>query len=204
MFIEMSLRRSPSTPPCSSITRLIFRTSSSDRSFTRRSGPTPASLRILFERTRPMPKMYVRPISTRFVRGRSTPAIRAIHHPRNSRNAHASMQQCKNATMQPCKTFRLAFGLLHSALTTTLFQQPAERQAWISSLSLLVLLIRTDDPHDAAAADDLALVANSLHRCSNFHDDLRLKLNIKALAAGAHPRRDLTLMPRVGFPCPQL
>ena len=106
--------------------------------------------------------------------------------------------------MQPCKTFRLAFGLLHSALTTTLFQQPAERQAWISSLSLLVLLIRTDDPHDAAAADDLALVANSLHRCSNFHDDLRLKLNIKAMAAGPHPRRELTLMPRFGFPCPQL
>src|SRR6266404_8294973 len=35
MFIEISLRRSPSTPPCSSITRLIFRTSSSPRSLTR-------------------------------------------------------------------------------------------------------------------------------------------------------------------------
>src|SRR5437660_12607697 len=41
-----------------------------------------------------------------------------------------------------------------------------------SSLSLFVLLIRTDDPHHAAAADDLALVADSLHRCSNFHHDL--------------------------------
>src|SRR4051812_19821004 len=37
------------------------------------------------------------------------------------------------------------------------------------SLSLLVLLIRTDHPHHAAAADDLALVANLLHRCSNLH-----------------------------------
>src|SRR5882672_1911776 len=55
MFMEISLRRSPSTPPCSSITRLMFRTSSSDRSLIRISGLTPASVRILFERTRPMP-----------------------------------------------------------------------------------------------------------------------------------------------------
>src|SRR5881296_770867 len=55
MFIEISLRRSPSTPPCSSITRLIFRTSSSERSLTRMSGLTPASFRMPFERTRPIP-----------------------------------------------------------------------------------------------------------------------------------------------------
>src|SRR5277367_3581008 len=36
-------------------------------------------------------------------------------------------------------------------------------------LPLLVLLIRTDHPHDAAAADDLAFVANLLDRCPDFH-----------------------------------
>src|SRR5687768_8827640 len=78
MFIEISLRRSPSTPPCSSSTRVILRTSSSVRSLTRTSGLTPAVERMTFERCRPMPKMYVSPISMRFVRGRSTPEIRAI------------------------------------------------------------------------------------------------------------------------------
>jgi len=44
--MEISFRRSPSTPPTSSITRLIFRTSSSDRSFTRMSALTPADDRM--------------------------------------------------------------------------------------------------------------------------------------------------------------
>src|SRR4029079_3201562 len=38
------------------------------------------------------------------------------------------------------------------------------------SLPLLVLLIRADHAHHATAADDLALVANSLHRCSDLHN----------------------------------
>ena len=29
-------------------------------------------------------------------------------------------------------------------------------------------------------------------------------ISINALAAGPHPRRELTLMPRFGFKCPQL
>jgi hypothetical protein len=32
-----------------------------------------------------------------------------------------------------------------------------------------VLLVGADHPHDAAAADDLALVANLLDRCPDFH-----------------------------------
>ena len=37
------------------------------------------------------------------------------------------------------------------------------------SLTLFVLLIRADHPHHAAAADDLALVTDSLHRRSDLH-----------------------------------
>jgi hypothetical protein len=37
------------------------------------------------------------------------------------------------------------------------------------SLTLLVFLIRADHPHHPAAADDLALVANSLDRSSYLH-----------------------------------
>jgi hypothetical protein len=36
-------------------------------------------------------------------------------------------------------------------------------------LPLLVLLVGTDHPHDAATADNLALVANLLDRCPDFH-----------------------------------
>jgi hypothetical protein len=39
------------------------------------------------------------------------------------------------------------------------------------TLSLLVLLIRADHPHHAAAPDDLALVANPPNRCSHLHKD---------------------------------
>src|SRR5262245_1082668 len=39
-------------------------------------------------------------------------------------------------------------------------------------LSLFVFLIRTNDPHDAAAPNDLAFVANPLYRCSDFHNIL--------------------------------
>src|SRR5262245_47060522 len=37
------------------------------------------------------------------------------------------------------------------------------------SLTLLVFLVRADHPDDAASADNLALVAHALDRCSNFH-----------------------------------
>src|SRR5687768_16716059 len=55
MFIEIYLRRSPSTPPASSSTRLLLRTSSSERSFTRMSGLTPAVTSTSFDRFRPIP-----------------------------------------------------------------------------------------------------------------------------------------------------
>jgi hypothetical protein len=38
-----------------------------------------------------------------------------------------------------------------------------------SPLPLLVAGIATDDVNDAAAADDLALIANSLDACLDFH-----------------------------------
>src|SRR5215510_4255677 len=56
-------------------------TSSSLKSRTRLSTSTPASPRILFDRERPIPKIYVRPISARLFAGRSTPAMRAILPP---------------------------------------------------------------------------------------------------------------------------
>jgi hypothetical protein len=40
-----------------------------------------------------------------------------------------------------------------------------------STLSLLVLRVLTDDPDDPLPADDLALAAYALHRCSNFHGE---------------------------------
>src|SRR5690606_35387856 len=39
-------------------------------------------------------------------------------------------------------------------------------------LSLLVLLVAADDPHDAVAAHDLALDANPLDRCPDLHGAL--------------------------------
>jgi hypothetical protein len=47
-----------------------------------------------------------------------------------------------------------------------------------SPLPLFVLLIRTDHPHHAAAADDLAFVTNPSDRCPDLHElphrDLRI------------------------------
>src|SRR3712207_7327865 len=39
------------------------------------------------------------------------------------------------------------------------------------SLPLLVLLVRADDPDDAAAADHFALVAHALDRCSDLRSE---------------------------------
>jgi len=39
-------------------------------------------------------------------------------------------------------------------------------------LTLFVFLVRADHAHHAAAAHDLALVTDSLHRCSDLHDPL--------------------------------
>ena len=47
---------------------------------------------------------------------------------------------------------------------------PAIR-AIVLSLPLLVFLVRANHAHDAAAPDDLALVANPLDRSSYFHND---------------------------------
>jgi hypothetical protein len=37
------------------------------------------------------------------------------------------------------------------------------------ALTLLVLGVLADDPHDTLAADDLALVADLSNACSDFH-----------------------------------
>src|SRR5204862_1514256 len=42
-------------------------------------------------------------------------------------------------------------------------------RARFSPLPLLVARIRADDPDHALAADDLALAADSLYRCTYFH-----------------------------------
>jgi hypothetical protein len=38
-----------------------------------------------------------------------------------------------------------------------------------SALALFVFLVLANHPHHTAAMDDLALVANFLYRCSDFH-----------------------------------
>src|SRR4051812_29084265 len=38
------------------------------------------------------------------------------------------------------------------------------------SLSLLVLGVRADHPHDALAADDLAVLTDAANACSDLHD----------------------------------
>src|SRR6267143_404220 len=42
----------------------------------------------------------------------------------------------------------------------------------------------------------------SLNAVAMFYDSLGA--HVYLLAAGPHPRRELTLMPRLGFPCPRL
>jgi hypothetical protein len=42
-----------------------------------------------------------------------------------------------------------------------------------STLALLVARVRADHPHDAVAADDLAVAADFLDRCEYFHLLLR-------------------------------
>src|ERR1700730_1313418 len=99
--------------------------------------------------------MYVRPISTRLVRGRSTPAIRAIL-PRFLR--------CKEVRKWSTPHFLLSHFLTSSLPHFLTFSLSGK-----SPLPLLVLLVRTDHPHDAATANDLALVADLLDRCPDFH-----------------------------------
>src|SRR5882672_6716841 len=48
---------------------------------------------------------------------------------------------------------------------------PAKRAIRLT-LPLLVSLVFADDPHDPAPADHLALVANLLDRCPDFHRTL--------------------------------
>jgi len=56
---------------------------------------------------------------------------------------------------------------MHSPMTSPIHQ--FTRSPITLPLSLLVLLVGANHPHHPAATDDLALVANALHRCSNLH-----------------------------------
>jgi hypothetical protein len=47
-----------------------------------------------------------------------------------------------------------------------------QQLATLSSLPLLVLGVRADHPHDALAADDLAILTDPLDAGSNLHDRL--------------------------------
>ena len=136
------MRRSPSTPPCSSITRLILRTSSSVRSLTRMSG------------------LDARPRS----------GCRS--------SAGARSRRCTSA---------------RSRRASCAGDRRLQYVPWSLSLPLLVLLVRADHPHHAAAADDLALVANPLHRCSDLHRRLRSAVQLldrpgPAMRRPAHQR----------------
>jgi hypothetical protein len=48
----------------------------------------------------------------------------------------------------------------------------------MSTLALFVARVAADDVHDAAAADDLAFIANSLNAGFDFHGDTRQAVNI--------------------------
>jgi hypothetical protein len=49
-------------------------------------------------------------------------------------------------------------------------QQPAANSQQLSSaLTLLVFRVLANHPHHTLAVDDLALVADFLYRCSDFH-----------------------------------
>ncbi len=77
MFIEISVRSSPSTLYSLSITFLMLLISASDKSSVDIPGSIPSFPSIRFELVRPIPYMYVRPISIRLRLGKSTPAILA-------------------------------------------------------------------------------------------------------------------------------
>jgi hypothetical protein len=48
----------------------------------------------------------------------------------------------------------------------------------VLTLALFVAWVAADDVHDPAAADDLALIANSLNAGFDFHGDTRQAVNI--------------------------
>src|SRR3954467_14235077 len=78
----------------------------------------------------------------RLVLGRSTPAIRAIPGP---------------------------LSLVLSSWSVLGLRPKDQAPRTSLALPLLVLLVRANHAHDAAAPDDFALVADSLHRRSHFH-----------------------------------
>src|SRR5258706_2573752 len=78
----------------------------------------------------------------RLVLGRSTPAIRAIPGP---------------------------LSLVLSSWSVLGLRPKDQAPRTSLALPLLVLLVRANHTHDAAAPDDFALVADSLHRRSYFH-----------------------------------
>src|SRR5207247_216972 len=70
-------------------------------------------------------------------------------------------------------------------------------------------LVGIEARHAAAAelVEDVALASgNAASEGDSDHDVSPAKAGhyFSSLAAGPHPRRELTLMPRLGFPCPRL
>jgi hypothetical protein len=57
-----------------------------------------------------------------------------------------------------------------------------------SSLALLVARILADHAHHPLAADDLAVAADSLHRCQHFHTEL-LNIQLSAISHQPNPAR---------------
>src|SRR3954470_22704033 len=73
-----------------------------------------------------------------------------------------------------------------SALSSRL---SASQQRSASALPLLVLLVRADHAHHAAAADHLALVTNPFDRRSHLHDTLSILADGSAFARARLHRR---------------
>src|SRR5215212_7482025 len=105
--------------------------------------------------------MYVSPISMRLVRGRSTPAMRAILLILVATSYQLSASSRK---LNPI------FLTLPSSYVLPAPSWKPEAGSRDLSLSLLVLLVRADHPHDAPAPDDLALVTNLFHRRTDLHN----------------------------------
>src|SRR5208282_6330277 len=143
MFIETSLRRSPSTEPSASMTWRMRLTSSSARSETFFIGSTFAASRM--RRARIADAVNVSERDIRVLVARKIDACNTCHDP----------------------SLELLFSVLSRQFSATATAEPA------LPLTLFVFRVFANHPHYSLAVDDLALVANLLDRCSYFHNSSR-------------------------------
>src|ERR1700722_14091619 len=139
MFIDTSRRRSPSTANFATWERSEA-TSASVRSFTLTLYFTPAASQMRAARLFPMPKIWVKPMTTCLFIGILMPAIRAIYFSTRAQEKRRG----------------------------TIYEKCLE----INSLALALLMPRvrrTDDVDDAATPHNFAVLADLLHRRTNFH-----------------------------------